>query len=203
MFALATIPLVAVPLYFVFGRSRFEDYTDALSELEVDIADALDKAKKGPLEPFLTLKDDGSREAGEMRAFNEMATLPFTNGNGVRLLIDGDATFQAIFAGIDAAERYVLAQFYIVHDDRIGTAFKDRLIAAAQRGVEVRFMYDSIGSLKLPRRYLRDLEDAGVTVLRVHGSSELAQEAAAQLPQPPQDRGRGRDAGVRRRPQRG
>ncbi len=169
VFALATIPIVAVPLYFVLGRSRFRDYTDALSEFDVEIADALDKAEKGPLKPFLTMKEDGSREAGEMRAFNEMATLPFTNGNSVRLLVDGDATFEAIFAGIDAAERYVLAQFYIVHDDRIGTAFKERLIAAAKRGVEVRFMYDSIGSLKLPRRYMRDLEDAGVRVCAFTG----------------------------------
>ena len=45
-------------------------------------------------------------------------------------LIDGEATFDAIFAAIDAAERYVLVQFFIVHDDRIGRAFRDRLIFA-------------------------------------------------------------------------
>ena len=164
VFALATIPLVAVPLYFIFGRSRFEDYIESLSEFDVEIASAMHQAKEGPLKPFLADLPEDSREAGEIEAFGKMATLPFTRGNGIRLLIDGDQTFEAIFAGIDAAERYVLAQFYTVHDDQIGTAFKEHLIAAARRGVTVRFMYDSIGSLGLSRRYLHDLKDAGIEV---------------------------------------
>ena len=170
VFALATIPLVAIPLYFVLGRSKFDDYTEALRDFDVQISDGLETATKGPLKPFLVGHDQRDvRERGEMRAFDEMATMPFTTGNCVELLIDGDETFEAIFAGIDAAERYVLAQFYIIHDDRIGRAFKERLIAAASRGVRVRLMYDSIGSIKLPRGYKRDLEAAGVTVCRFTG----------------------------------
>ena len=170
VFALATIPLVAIPLYFVLGRSRFDDYIEALEDFDVEIADGVHAAEEGPLRPFLVGHDQrDARERGEMRAFDEMATLPFTTGNSVDLLVDGHATFEAIFAGIDAAERYVLAQFYIIHDDRIGTAFKERLIAAARRGVTVRLMYDSIGSIKLPRSYRRELEAAGVTVCRFTG----------------------------------
>ena len=104
-----------------------------------------------------------------MRAFGALSTVPFTSDNRVRLLVDGDETFGAIFAGIDAAERYVLAQFYIIHDDRIGRAFKDRLVAAAERGVAVRLLYDSVGSWRLPRRYKRELSDAGVDVCRFTG----------------------------------
>ncbi|MGB3543250.1 cardiolipin synthase [Rubrivirga sp.] len=169
VFALATIPLVAVPLYFVLGRSRFGDYIDALEDFDVEIADALETAESGSLTPFLADVPQEGRGAGEMRAFDKMATMPFTKGNRIELLIDGEQTFDAIFAGIDHAEHYVLAQFYTVHDDRIGTAFKEKLIAAAGRGVEVRFMYDSIGSLGLGRRYKRDLEDAGVTVCAFTG----------------------------------
>ena len=169
VFALATIPLVAVPLYFVLGRSRFEDYLEALEGFDVEVSEGVEKARSGPLRPFLVPTPEDGREAGEMRAFSKMATLPFTRGNGVRLLIDGDQTFDAIFAGIDRAERYVLAQFYTVQDDQIGAAFKERLIAAARRGVVVRFMYDSIGSIKLPRRYLRELRDAGVIVCAFTG----------------------------------
>ncbi|MDT0632257.1 cardiolipin synthase [Rubrivirga sp. S365] len=177
VFALATLPLVALPLYLVFGRSKFEDYVEALQDFNVRVREGVEGARHGPLAPFLVEpgEDAGeggaedAREAGEMRAFGALSTTPFTSGNRVRLLVDGDETFEAIFAGIDAAERYVLAQFYIVHDDRIGTAFKERLIAAAQRGVEVRFLYDSVGSWKLPRRYKRELSEAGVEVCRFTG----------------------------------
>ena len=170
VFALATIPLVAIPLYFVLGRSKFDDYTETLRDFDVEVSQGLESATEGPLKPFLVGHEQrDARERGEMRAFDEMATMPFTTGNHLRLLIDGAETFGAIFDAISAAERYVLAQFYTIHDDQIGRQFKDHLTAAARRGVEVRLMYDSIGSLKLPRSYKRDLEAAGVTVCRFTG----------------------------------
>ncbi len=167
VFALATIPLAALPLYWILGRFKFTDYLDALRNFDSQIADGLETATRGPLKPFLLDGESESadgREVGEMGAFDRMATLPFTHGNDVQLLVDGDATFEALFAAIDAAERYVLTQFYIVHDDDIGQRYKQYLIDAARRGVEVRFLYDSVGSWKLPRRYKRELEAAGVCI---------------------------------------
>ena len=173
VFALATLPLAAIPLYFVFGRSRFDDYVEALEHFDAEVKEGLEGARHGPLAPFLVepheAADESAREVGEMRAFGALATVPFTSDNSVRLLVDGAETFEALFAGIDAAERYVLAQFYIVHDDRIGQAYKDRLVAAARRGVAVRFLYDSVGSWRLPRGYKRELREAGVEVCRFTG----------------------------------
>ena len=164
VFALATLPLFALPLYWVLGRFKFTDYLTALRGFDAEIAGQLEQATEGPLRPFLVSNGtpDNERGAGEMRAFDEMATLPFTSGNDVELLVDGEATFEALFAAIDAAEDYVLTQFYIVHDDAIGTRYQEHLIRAAARGVRVLFLYDSVGSWKLPRRYKRDLEAAGV-----------------------------------------
>ena len=164
VFALATLPLAALPLYWIFGRFKFEDYLSSLREFDSEVADGLEKAKAGPLRPFLIHNESESdgRETGEMHAFDAMASLPFTCGNDVRLLVDGDATFEALFEAIDAAEDYVLTQFYIVHDDAIGQRYKRHLLDAARRGVTVRFLYDTVGSWKLPRAYKRELTEAGV-----------------------------------------
>lgn len=40
-----------------------------------------------------------------------LAKMPFTRDNSAELLIDGDATFRAIFSGIEAAQDYILVQF--------------------------------------------------------------------------------------------
>jgi len=171
VFALATLPFAALPLYWIFGRTTFEDYTSALRQLDTDVADGLENATEGPLMPFLVTHDadiDG-REAGEMRAFDAMATLPFTSGNGLELLVDGQATFEALFEAIDGAKRYVLAQFYIIHDDDIGQQFKQHLIAAVERGVTVRLLFDSVGSWRLPRTYKRELAKAGIHVCAFTG----------------------------------
>lgn len=166
VFALATIPLVALPLYWIVGRFKFTDYLTALRDFDAEIAEGLEQATAGPLRPFIVSVGDEAdgRESGERRAFDEMATLPLTRGNDAVLLVDGDATFEALFAAIDAAEDYVLTQFYIVRDDDIGRAYKERLLAAARRGVTVRFLYDTVGSLQLPRSYKRELEAAGICI---------------------------------------
>ncbi|MGB1388996.1 MAG: cardiolipin synthase, partial [Paracoccaceae bacterium] len=90
---------------------------------------------------------------------------PVVGGNDMVLLVDGPATFDAIFAAVDAAQDYVLVQFYIVRDDPTGRALLDRLVAAARRGVTVRFVCDPMGSVKLSTQYLDDLRAAGVQVI--------------------------------------
>src|SRR5699024_11167884 len=84
--------------------------------------------------------------------------------------IEGEAVFESLFAGIEAAEDYVLVQFYILRDDALGQRLQRRLIAAAQRGVQVYLLYDEIGSHKLPRRYLDRLTEAGALVTAFHSS---------------------------------
>jgi cardiolipin synthase len=166
--ALLTIPLAAVPLYLIFGRTQFDDYVEALRQFDAD--DEIRPWRRGPLAPFLAATDDGDGcQRGEMEAFGRLATLPLTRGNGARLLVDGRETFDALFAAIDAAERYVLTQFYILHDDQIGKIYQERLIAAAGRGVRVRLLYDGVGSWTLPRSYRQTLEAAGVSVASFTG----------------------------------
>jgi cardiolipin synthase len=170
--ALVTIPFVALPLYWIFGRARFHGYVEALRVFDRRVADELSDVRESVLSEFVVEPGDGQaalRERGEMHAFGRLATLPLTRGNGARLLVDGDETFEAIFAAIDAAEEYVLAQFYIIHDDDLGRRFKEKLIATARDGVAVYLLYDEVGSYDLPRSYKRDLREAGVHVAGFSG----------------------------------
>src|SRR5690606_41031549 len=107
----------------------------------------------------LSLVDEEANET--WRALSAVSQLPFLSGNAADLLIDGKATFESIFAGIDRAQHVIYAQFYIIRDDRLGREFADRLIARATAGVEVYLLYDDVGCFWLPHRYLKRLEDAG------------------------------------------
>lgn len=165
--ALISMPYVALPLYWIFGRAHFDDYLEALRSFDSAVAERLESIHEEALGEYVVEPDD---ERGEIRAFDEMATLPLTCRNGARLLIDGHATFDAIFAAMDRAEDYILAQFYIIHDDEIGKQFKEKLLARARDGVRVHLIYDEIGSHKLPRSYKRELEKAGVEVSSFSGN---------------------------------
>ncbi len=163
---LVMFPLVALPAFLVFGERKFVGYVLARREGRQPLQ-ALAQAVADRHLP--TLKATFSPEERDLTVFENLAAMPFTSGNRARLLIDGEATFEAIFAGIDQARDYLLVQFYIVHDDGLGRALQQRLIARAKEGVRVLFMYDAIGSFDLPERYLQALRAAGVAVQPFHG----------------------------------
>ena len=162
--SLNTFPYVAVPAYWVLGRSRFHGYVvDRRREME-EIAELTESAR-GATDTF-KLPPEAISEAG--RAAEGLAGLPYLRGNSVKLLVDGDATFASILEGIDSARTYILFQFFIVHDDEIGREVKDHLIERAKTGVRVYFLYDEVGSHDLPDRYLDELRAAGVEIHNFH-----------------------------------
>ncbi|MCB1340126.1 MAG: cardiolipin synthase [Pseudooceanicola sp.] len=152
---LIAAPWVAVPAFLLIGRNRFRRNADKrqVSRIAAEsmAGDAPGLCRAAAWHPRL-------------HAFERLSGLPVTVGNEVDLLVDGEATFDAIMAALDGAERYICLQFYEIADDTLGTALAGRLIAAARRGVEVRVLYDSVGSYALGRAYLERLEVAGVKV---------------------------------------
>ncbi len=153
---LITAPVLGVPLYLFLGHHRFRGYRIARKESERVV------------EGIKTFADFSQPDADKMRInprpFESLAHLPVSRGNGAELLIDGQATFDAIFQAIDAAQSYILIQFYIVRDDALGQQLQGKLIAAAERGVHVRFMTDAVGSYGLPSSYLEAMREAGIDV---------------------------------------
>ena len=157
---LNTFPYLAVPAYWVFGRSKFEGYVIARRGTDVR-NDHIEQEAIQTAAPYLLAEGEGAEAAS---AAEGLARMPILRGNAVELLIDGDATFESIFRGIDEAKEYVLVQFYIVHDDGLGRALKERLIAKAKEGVRVYFLYDEVGSHSLPDSYKEELRRAGAEV---------------------------------------
>jgi cardiolipin synthase len=86
----------------------------------------------------------------------------------VRLLVDGGEAYPEMLAAIEGARQTVDLETYMVRADRTGTRFRDALAGAAGRGVHVRLLYDYIGSLGLPNRFVRPLIKAGVAVAVYH-----------------------------------
>ncbi len=159
--ALVFFPFLAVPAYWVFGRSRFKGFVELrradLGESEPAASAYLETLRRRDL--IFQPEREGSLSV------ERLARLPFTIGNDVELLIDGDATFTSILDGIGRAYEYVLVQFYIVRDDGLGRRLAQALIERAKAGVRCYLLYDEIGSMGLARSYIERLRAAGVAVL--------------------------------------
>ena len=158
--SLITLPVIAVPAYWVFGRRKFEGYVLA-RKASPDVTEQIPERLKETLAPYIS--DYGDSHPAT-RAAERLARVALMNGNDCELLIDGEATFESIFKGIDEAEDYILVQFYIVHADGLGKELKSRLIKKADQGIRVYFLYDELGSLGLPASYIDELRQAGVQI---------------------------------------
>ena len=90
---------------------------------------------------------------------------PLSAGNKVRLIQDGEATYKAMFAAIDAARDHINLESYKIEDDEIGAKLADLLLRKRARGVQVNLVYDSVGSLGTPKAYFERLAAGGVQVL--------------------------------------
>jgi cardiolipin synthase len=155
MFLIMT-PFLGVPLYLFLGHHKFKHYLIARRDSE-EIIDQLKSFKK----------NNAPEIAPDfpVQALEKISEMPAVRGNDMTLLIDGQETFDAIFSAIDAAQEYVLVQYYIIHDDALGRKLLRHLSAAAGRGVTVRVIFDAVGSAKLPRSYHEKLRAAGVHVV--------------------------------------
>lgn len=156
--SLVTFPYAALPAYWLFGQPRFYGYVSARGERDTALRRVL--AGYRPLiDPYLA-----DARVGNVRAVEQLAMMPLTSGNHAELLIDGEATFESLFRGIDEATTYLLIQFFIVRCDRLGIELKQRLMRQARRGVRIYFLYDEIGCRALDDGYFEDLREAGVEV---------------------------------------
>ncbi len=161
--SLVTFPYVALPLYLLFGRSKYDEYVEAMRAVERTSRAELDKLVHR--EARFRAAIDPER-AEDVRTLERLAFLPCVKGNQVRLLVDGTETFEAIFAAIEKARTYVIVQFFIIHGDALGRDLQHRLLAKRREGVHVYVLYDGLGSHRLPSRWTRELREAGAYVAR-------------------------------------
>ena len=158
--ALVTIPYVAVPAYWFFGKSDFNGYKSARESAD-DSFDHIYEEWLGSLpEEDLSAEDIDDRFA----VLEKLVGMPFTKGNNVELLVDGEESFKAVFETLESAKDYILVQYYTIEDDQLGRKLQQRLIAKAEMGINVYVLYDEVGSSGLGSSYLKPLKDAGVVI---------------------------------------
>lgn len=155
---LLSFPFVSLPLFWIFGRRKFNGYKSPRLRVQVATRPISDKV----LDLFkgAEISVDPIRTPYS-KAIEKIIRLPFTNKNYVELLTNASEMYDKIFTEIENAKNYVLVQYYIFNEDTIGTKFKNLLIKKAKENIEVYFLYDELGT-RPSKKFLNDLALAGV-----------------------------------------
>ncbi len=106
-------------------------------------------------------------------AVRRYSSAPLTSGNKVSVLVDGPQTFATIDSELRKARHQIHVETFIFGAQGIGKQFADLLVEKRKEGVEVRVLYDSIGSKDTPASFFDDLRQKGIEVREYHPVNPL------------------------------
>lgn len=166
IFALLTLPVLGVLLYIVFGETRVFRKASRMRRRRIELINRVRRWAERQFESGATELIGGLPEdlAPIDRLGRELLHAPAVGGNSVEFLDESDRTFAAIEGAIASARRHIHMQYYIWQPDQTGFQFRDLLIQKAREGIECRVLLDSVGSLRLNRRFTAPMQAAGVQV---------------------------------------
>ena len=85
-----------------------------------------------------------------------------TKNNKVTLLFNGEKKFEELLKCLESATNHIHIEYYIIDNDEIGGRIANILAKKALEGVEVRFIYDDVGTSHLHKSFKKLFDDAGV-----------------------------------------
>jgi cardiolipin synthase len=110
----------------------------------------------------------GDEPAGGDATWNQLGQLasrvrafPVSHGNAVTFYDDTHPAYDALLTAVEAARHHINLEYFIFRPDETGRRLLEVLTAKAKAGVQVRLLYDSVGTRNLGRRALQPLRDAG------------------------------------------
>ena len=158
MLVLMFIPFLGIILYIFFGQNTRKE--------RKIWQQSLDQLTKHSMLEFVEQKDFNIPE--EYRTIsnlfmNQNLALPFKN-NEVEIYTSGYDFFPSLLMEIGKAEHHIHIDTFIISDDPLGRIIADALIDKAKQGVEVRLIYDDVGSWRTPNSFFMRMRNEGIEV---------------------------------------
>ena len=160
------LPYIGIILYFFFGRNfRKDKMFSRKGARDLGLRKELCKEM---LEKF----EDRENIPQEVRRHHKLVVQNIRSAysllsanDSVQIYFSGKEALSAMLEAMRGARTHIHLQSFIIEDDRVGNAFKEVLMAKAREGVEVRMMYDGFGGRRLGKKFLGELQEAGVEIL--------------------------------------
>src|SRR5206468_1525679 len=108
-----------------------------------------------------TVRSTGGRPEVLARLARRFGAYPATSGNQITFYESGQPAFDAMLEAIRSARHHVHLEYFIFQPDATGRLFLDALARKSREGVEVRLLYDAMGSHRLHRWRFWRLRRAG------------------------------------------
>jgi len=155
---LLLLPLVGLIFYYFFGEDHRKKRLISRKMHKKINRKTLERTE------LLEALNPPSQYKGLVNLLNKLKDSPLYGGNKITFYTNGVDKFEALFEEIRKAKKHIHLQYYIFMDDEIGNKTKDILIEKAREGVEVRVLYDAMGSWGAKSSFFKSMEMEGIQV---------------------------------------
>lgn len=138
------LPVLGLALYALLGRSNItKKNRKRLAQMHRHTAEYLNEDDNVLTE--IGLRSRGASKQAEYIC--KWSDFPVYNNCGLRYFSAGEEVLQPMLEDIRRAEKFIFLEFFIIHEGLFLNSILDELEKKAKQGVEIRFMYDDMGSV--------------------------------------------------------
>lgn len=168
LLVLLFLPVVGIPLYFFAGRlwpwRRYRKRIDTINAAEAHRVLPPVYAAHLRWSNERRVRYDGTDVAKIITMIERQSDGPPMPAERVEVFTSGAEKFDRLIADIEAATDHVHLQYFIWEKDELTARIAQAARKKVAEGVEVRIMYDFVGSIMYSKRELNALERSGVQV---------------------------------------
>ena len=154
------LPVLGGLSYVVFGHVRFSKAErKRIKAIEFKAAEIMFE-RSDALDDFGKARPEMAKQAQYTR---NNAIAPIYSGTETEYFRSGEEAFPKLLDELEHAQKFIFMEFFIIHTGYMWDTIEEVLARKAAEGVEVRLMYDSIGSMGLvPGNFVERLEAKGI-----------------------------------------
>jgi cardiolipin synthase len=158
------VPLIGALLYFTFGINyrRIKLYKRKRTK-DIERYHQIVEDEYYNFEQSSWIeKEEVKAKAGLAKLLLKGSKSLFTDNNRVEVLQDGPVTYKRILEELKTAQHFIHIQFYIFEEGEMADELLEVFTQKRQEGVEIRLIYDAVGSWSLSKNYKDKLDEIGV-----------------------------------------
>ena len=166
IFVIVFMPFIGAILYLAFGVNlRRQKMFDLKTKIDYTQFEHFIKKYSAEAEQNILKRHDVTATYLHLiRLLTRVNSSIITFNNIVQILNDGPETFEAIFEACEQAEKYIHLQYYIFIDGELVDRFLRLFEKKIKQGVEVRLIYDALGSWDLSNKMIDKFREIGVLI---------------------------------------
>ncbi len=155
-----TLPIVGALLYFVLGNNKsMRLFKENIMKEFLNISHLLAQDQKIIDE----LENLDKNVANQSKYILNASSFPVYKNTVTRYLSPGEVMFEKLKEELIQANQYIFMEFFILEEGLMWSGILDILVQKVREGVEVRVMYDDMGSIYLlPSGFNQKLAGMGI-----------------------------------------